>query len=134
MLLKAAAKDRNMKYDFCVESLESDPHSKNATSIKGLVIASTKNAAYNTINVERITKTILNERKTSPGNKAALRDCIELYKDANSFLNKALTSVKSQDYRRANEYLISAFDAPRICEDIFIKIKKAKSPIRDENN
>ncbi|CAH2036051.1 unnamed protein product [Thlaspi arvense] len=74
MLLKAAAKDRNMKYDFCVESLESNPHSKSATSIKGL------------------------------------------------------------DYRRANEYLISAFDAPRICEDIFTKIKKAKSPIRDENN
>ncbi|CAH2036061.1 unnamed protein product [Thlaspi arvense] len=56
-----------MKYNFCVESLESNPHSKSATSIKGLVIASTKNAALNTINVERIAKTILNERKTSPG-------------------------------------------------------------------
>ncbi|CAH2036055.1 unnamed protein product, partial [Thlaspi arvense] len=87
MLLKAAAKDRNMKYDFCIESLESNPHSKSATSIKGL------NAAFNMINVERIAKTILNERITS-----------------------------------------HAFDAPRICEDIFTKIKKAKSPIRDENN
>ncbi|CAH2035565.1 unnamed protein product [Thlaspi arvense] len=88
------AKDRNKKYDFCVKFLESNPHSKSASSIKGLVIASTKNAAFNTINVERIAKTILNERKTSPGNKAALRDCIELYKDANSSLNKALTNVK----------------------------------------
>ncbi|CAH2036063.1 unnamed protein product, partial [Thlaspi arvense] len=89
-----------MKYHFCVESLESNPHSKSATSIKGLVIASTKNAAFNTINMERLAKTILNERKTSP----------------------------------ANEYLISAFDAPRICEDIFTKIMKEKSPMRDENN
>ncbi|CAH2036057.1 unnamed protein product [Thlaspi arvense] len=132
-MAKAAAKDWNMKYDFCVEPLESNPHSKSATSIKGLVIASTKNAAFNTINVERITKTILNERKTSHGNKAALRDCIGPYKYANSSLNNALMNVKSQDYRRANEYLISAFDAPRICEDIFTKIKKAKTPIRDEN-
>ncbi|CAH2035579.1 unnamed protein product, partial [Thlaspi arvense] len=63
---KAAAKDQNMKYDFCVKSLESNPHSKSATCIKGLVIASTKNAAFNTINVERIAKTILVEKKTSP--------------------------------------------------------------------
>ncbi|CAH2035575.1 unnamed protein product [Thlaspi arvense] len=107
---------------------------KSATCIKGLVISSTKNAAFNTINVERIAKTILNEKKTSLGNKAAMRDCIELYKDANSSLNKTLTSIKSQDYRKANEYLISAFDALANCEDIFTKIKKAKSPIRDENN
>ncbi|CAH2035730.1 unnamed protein product, partial [Thlaspi arvense] len=106
---------------------------KSATSIKGLVIASTKNAAFNTINVERIAKTILNERKASLGNKAVLRDCIELYKDANSSLNKAVTNIKSHNYKRAKEDLIAAFDAPRICEDIFIKIKKAKSPIRDEN-
>ncbi|CAH2035573.1 unnamed protein product [Thlaspi arvense] len=106
----------------------------NATCIKGLVISSTKNAAFNTIDVERIAKTILNEKKTSPGNKAALRNFIELYKYANRSLNKALTSVKSQDYRKANEYLISAFDAPKNCEDIFTKIKKAKSPIGDENN
>ncbi|CAH2035567.1 unnamed protein product [Thlaspi arvense] len=134
VLQKAAVKDWNIKYDFCVNSLESNPHGKSATSIKGLVIASSKNAAFNMINVERIAKTNLNKRKTSPGNKAALLDCIELYNDANSSLNKALTNVKSQDYSRANEYLISAFDALRICEDIFTKIKKAKSPIRDENN
>ncbi|CAH2035577.1 unnamed protein product [Thlaspi arvense] len=106
----------------------------NTTSIKGLVIASINNAAFNTINMERIAKTVLNERKTSPRNNAALRDCIKLYKDANSSLNKALTNVKSQDYRIAKEYLISAFDEPRISKDIFTKIKKAKSTIRDESN
>ncbi|CAH2035732.1 unnamed protein product, partial [Thlaspi arvense] len=123
-----------MNYEFCIKSLESNPHCKSETSIKGLVIASMKNAAFNTINVERIAKTILNERKASPGNKAALHECIEVYKDANSSLNKALTNAKSHDYRIANEDLMAAFDAPRICEDIFKQIKKAKSLIRDENN
>ncbi|KAG5383497.1 hypothetical protein IGI04_034967 [Brassica rapa subsp. trilocularis] len=41
---KAAAKDPLFKYDFCVKSLETDPHSKAATNLKGLLIASTKNA------------------------------------------------------------------------------------------
>ncbi|WZZ87445.1 hypothetical protein YC2023_116024 [Brassica napus] len=48
---KAAAKDPLFKYDFCVQSLETDPHSKAATNLKGLLIASTKNAEFNTIKI-----------------------------------------------------------------------------------
>ncbi|CAF2041767.1 unnamed protein product [Brassica napus] len=50
---KAAAKDPLFKYDFCVKSLETDPHSKAATNLKGLLIASTKNAESNTINTAK---------------------------------------------------------------------------------
>ncbi|CAH2046132.1 unnamed protein product [Thlaspi arvense] len=123
-----------MDYNFCVTSLESDPQSKTATSVLGLLIASTTNAASNTISVRGIAQKIFNDGKTSPAVKAALQDCIKFYGDAIDSLNEALTAVKSHDYSSANVQLSAAFDVPSNCEDGFKEGKQAKSPITNENN
>ncbi|CDY67242.1 hypothetical protein HID58_006850 [Brassica napus] len=108
----AAAKDPNLKYDFCVQSLEQDPQSKTAT---------------------RIVEIILKSKKYQPGTEPALRTCVELYDDANDSLKEALMNVKSDDYRSANVHLSAALDEPNTCEDGF-KEKHTKSPVTNENN
>ncbi|KAF3542985.1 hypothetical protein DY000_02005907 [Brassica cretica] len=105
----AAAKDPNLKYDFCVQSLEQDQQSKTATSLSGL------NKSY------------------PPDTEPALRTCVKLYDDANGSLNEALMSVKSGDYRSANVHLSAARDAPSTCKDGF-KEKHTTSPVTNENN
>ncbi|CAN6821724.1 unnamed protein product [Brassica oleracea var. botrytis] len=107
----AAAKDPNLKYDFCVQSLEQDPQSKTATSLSGLVLASTNNAESKTTNVNGIVETILKNKSYPP----------------------ALMSVKSGDYRSANVHLSAALDAPSTCEDGF-KEKHTTFPVTNENN
>ncbi|CAH8327465.1 unnamed protein product [Eruca vesicaria subsp. sativa] len=129
----AAAKDPNLKYDFCVQSLEQDPQSKTATSLAGLVLASTNNAGSKTTYVKGIVKTILKTKKYAPGTEPELRTCVELYDDANDSLNEALTDVKSGDYRSANVHLSAALDAPDTCEDGF-KEKHQTSPVTNENS
>ncbi|CAF1919550.1 hypothetical protein Bca4012_051834 [Brassica carinata] len=129
----AAAKDPTLKYDFCVQSLEQDPQSKTATSLKGLVLASTTNAESKTTNVKGIVETILKSKTYPPGTEPALRTCVELYDDANNSLNEALMNVKSGDYKSANVDLSAALDEPGTCEDGF-KEKHAKSPVTNENN
>ncbi|KAJ0242640.1 Plant invertase/pectin methylesterase inhibitor superfamily protein [Hirschfeldia incana] len=129
----AAAKDPNLKYDFCVQSLEQDPQSKTATSLAGLVLASTNNAASKAANVKGIVETILKSKKYQPGTENALRTCVEVYDDANDSLNEASLNVKSGDYRSANVDLSAALDEPGTCEDGF-KEKHAISPVTNENN
>ncbi|KAH0892539.1 hypothetical protein HID58_054968 [Brassica napus] len=107
-----AAKDPNLKYDICVQSLEQDPQSKTAT---------------------RIVETILKNKSYPPGTEPALRTCVKLYDDANGSLNEALMSVKSGDYRSANVHLSAALDAPSTCKDGF-KEKHTTSPVTNENN
>ncbi|CAN6813995.1 unnamed protein product, partial [Brassica oleracea] len=119
----AAAKDPNLKYDFCVQSLEQDPQIKTATSLSGLVLASTNNAESKTTN----------NKSYPPSTEPALRTCVKLYDDANGSLNEALMSVKSGDYRSANVHLSAPLDAPNTCEDGF-KEKHTTSPVTNENN
>ncbi|KAG2299730.1 hypothetical protein Bca52824_036202 [Brassica carinata] len=101
----AAAKDPNLKYDFCVQSLEQDPQSKTATTLSGLVLASTNNAASKAINVKGIVETILKNKNYPPGTENA----------------------------SANVHLSAALDEPSTCEDGF-KEKHAISPVTNENN
>ncbi|XP_010441519.1 PREDICTED: putative invertase inhibitor [Camelina sativa] len=130
---KAAAKDRQMKYDFCVDSLTQDPQSKTATTLEGLVLASTKNAAVKTMNVKGIVEQIL-KGKGYGGIEAELRQCAEFYDDANDNLNTALASVKSHDYETANVDFSAALDVPVNCEDGIKERKRQKSPVTNENN
>ncbi|CAF2142591.1 hypothetical protein BRARA_B02965 [Brassica rapa] len=130
---KTAAKDPTLNYDFCVQSLEQDPQSKTATTLKGLVLASTTNAESKTTNVKGIVETILKNKTYPPGSESALSTCVELYDDANNSLNEALMNVKSGDYKSANIDLSAALDAPGTCEDGF-KETHEKSPVTNENN
>ncbi|XP_010481390.1 PREDICTED: putative invertase inhibitor [Camelina sativa] len=131
---KAAAINLQLKYDFCVNSLTQDPESKTATTLEGLVFASTKNAAAKIMDVKRFVEQILKAKKYGPGMEAALSTCVELYDEANGSLNTAFSSVQSHDYNTANVYISAALDAPDNCEDGFKEGKLEKSPVTNKNN
>ncbi|EOA14340.1 hypothetical protein CARUB_v10027521mg [Capsella rubella] len=131
---KAAAKDPLMKYDFCVNSLTEDPQSKTATTLEGLVLASTKNAAAKIMNVKGTVEGSIKAKKYEKVTEAVLNTCLELYDDANDSLTSALSSVKTHDYYTANVYLSAALDDPENCEDAFKERKQLKSPVTTENN
>ncbi|KAL0692890.1 hypothetical protein Bca4012_060070 [Brassica carinata] len=129
----AAAKDPVFKYDFCVQSLEQDPQSKTATTLLGLVLASTNNAASKATNVKGIVETMLKNKKYQPGTENVLLTCAEVFDDANYSLNETLMKVKSGDYRSAAVQLSAALDEPGTCEDGF-KERNATCPFTNENN
>lgn len=130
---KIAAKTPNIKYNLCVQYFEEHPQSRTATTLEGLLVASTKNVVFNLVNVKGIVINILKYKKASRGIEIPLRDCVEVYTDANGSLNEALASIKSRDYRSANVNLNAALDAPTTCETGF-KETKQQSPVTIENN
>ncbi|KAL0889321.1 hypothetical protein Bca101_013304 [Brassica carinata] len=130
---KSSTKAPDFNYDICVQYLEQDPQSKNATSLKELVIASTKKAASKSADIKKIAEEILKDKKLIRGIELPLRDCVEFYDDANDSLNKTLTLVNLGQYKDVNSALSAALDVPTNCEDGF-KEFDTKSPISNENN
>ncbi|KAG2334268.1 hypothetical protein Bca52824_005448 [Brassica carinata] len=125
---KSAAKDPK-----CVQYLEKNPQSKNATNLKEMVIASTKNASSELPKVKSIAVEILKDKNLKPGIKLPLRDCVEFYDDANDSLNDTLRFVNLGEYKSAVSALSTALDVPVNCEDGF-KEFDTKSPISKEDN
>lgn len=130
---KAAASDPNLKYDFCVQSLEQDPASKSATTLVGLLIASTKSAAAKNTNVVGVIQQMLKAKKFDKLVEASLRDCVEVFSDATDDFNQTLANVKSRDYSSANVHLSAALDASTTCNDGFKEIKQ-RNPISNESD
>ncbi|KAL1213950.1 Pectinesterase inhibitor 12 [Cardamine amara subsp. amara] len=129
---KAAASDPNLKYDFCVQSLEQDPQSKSAKNLVDLLIASTKTAAAKNTNVVGTAQQILKTGKLDKPTEESLRDCVQLFNDAIDDYNKTLGDVTSRDYSSANVHLSAALDASSTCDDGFKEIKK-QNPISNES-
>ncbi|XP_010494899.1 PREDICTED: putative invertase inhibitor [Camelina sativa] len=132
---KAAAKNPKFKNDICVKSLETNPQSKAAKDLAGLVVASTKNAASKATSLKGTVDKILKGKKMNKMSEMALRDCLQLYTDAIDSLNQALASVKSRDYNTVATVLSAAMDAPSTCETGFKEIKTPqKSPVTKDND
>lgn len=132
---KAAAKNSNINYNFCVKSLEENPQSKTARTLDGLVKPSTKSALSKTTSMKGIVDKILKDNKYEKYSEKPLRDCLELYSDAKNSLTEALTIVKSRDYKTANVVLSAAMGAPPSCEIGFKEGKKPlKSPFTKDND
>lgn len=132
---KAAAKNSNINYNFCVKSLEENPQSKTARTLDGLVIPSTKSALSKTTSMKGIVDKILKDNKYEKYSEKPLRDCLELYSDAKNSLTEALSIVKSRDYKTANVVLSAAMGAPPSCEIGFKEGKKTlKSPFTKDND
>ncbi|XP_010465561.1 PREDICTED: putative invertase inhibitor [Camelina sativa] len=130
---KATVKEPALIYNLCVDSLTQDPQSRTATTLEGLIIASTKNAEAKAMNVKGIIEHIL-KGKGYASIEAELRDCVGFYDDANDLLNTALASVQSHDYKTANGDFSIALDVPENCEDGIKERNKQNSPVSNENN
>lgn len=129
---KATTTDPDFNYDICVQYLEKDPRSKNATSLKELVIAITKNAASKSTTVKGIAEEILKKNLTH-GIESSLRDCVEFFDDVNDSLNDTLRFVDLGNYKDGNFALSTALINLGTCEDGFKEVD-TKSPISNETD
>ncbi|KAL1212920.1 Pectinesterase inhibitor 12 [Cardamine amara subsp. amara] len=130
---KAIVTHRELKYDFCVSSLQQDPQSKSATSLIGLLIASTNVAAVKTTNVIGIVNQVIKEKKYGKVIEGTLYSCLPVFNDATDELKLTLASVKSHDHEDVNWHLSKALISTEDC-DLEFKQMELQNPIRNETN
>ncbi|KAL1207306.1 Pectinesterase inhibitor 12 [Cardamine amara subsp. amara] len=130
---KAAAKHRDIKYDFCVSSLQQDPQSKSATNLTDLLIASIKTDAVKTTNVVGIVNQIIKEKKYGKDIESSLDACLSCFYEATDELKLTVASIKSHDYSDANWHMSNALYSSEDC-DLDFKQRGLQSPITNETN
>ncbi|KAI3860817.1 hypothetical protein MKX03_034838 [Papaver bracteatum] len=92
--------DPYLNYDFCVSSLEANPHSKTSDIFELAVISMelcSKNATY----IRTYIEGILNDGKAEPRAKMYLENCMEFYSTALERVQAAMESFKGKDYHTA---------------------------------
>ncbi|WVZ23254.1 hypothetical protein V8G54_001798 [Vigna mungo] len=132
---EASKNDPNLKYDFCVESLE-DASSKlqpPPTNLEGLVCMSTQLTKSNGSNMVSIISKLLKDKSYDEYVKACLRDCFDLYSDSLSDLDDAVVAIKQKDFDTAAIKLSASLDNSDTCEDQFKEKKGEISPLTKEN-
>lgn len=125
-----AGGDPNIKYDFCVAALKSDPSSSSADN-KELAIIATRLSVTNATSTKAKIDGLL---KGSPEAKTTecLKTCLELYTDLIPTLNESVDSIRSGQYGDAKTQLSAALDKPATCEDTFSE-SKVPSPLAQED-
>ncbi|XP_015580600.1 putative invertase inhibitor [Ricinus communis] len=131
---KAAKTDPNFSYEFCVTFLDANPMSKNAT-LEELVLISVELTISNSTNIKSYISQLLYQKNMDTYTRGALKDCLELYSNANSKLHEAIRdSMKLKDYFKANLDVSAAMDSSSTCEDGFKEKRGVVSPLTKENN
>ncbi|CAH8311884.1 unnamed protein product [Eruca vesicaria subsp. sativa] len=118
---KAVAKNRDLKLDFCVKSLEGHHRSKTAQSMGELATASMINAGARSRRLREKADKILKEKNYGEDNVLGMLfdDCAMIYKDNTVTLKEAVISIKVRDYKTATFVMSSALNATRFCETRF---------------
>ncbi|KAK7386300.1 hypothetical protein VNO78_26440 [Psophocarpus tetragonolobus] len=133
---EASKNDPNLRYDFCVATLE-DGSSKchpPPTNLEGLVGLSIQLTKSNGTNMVSVIRELLKNKTFDEYAKACLRDCFNLYSDSLLSLDDAVVAFKSKDLDTANIKLSAALDCPVTCEDQFKDKKGEASPLAKENS
>ncbi|OUZ99185.1 Pectinesterase inhibitor domain [Macleaya cordata] len=131
---KAAASDPNLKYDFCVSSLQANPKSKTA-DLLGLGVISMELSSSNATYISSyIGKLLKDGQGVDPKAKKYLQDCLELYSDAIVDVQDAIKALNARDFMQANTQMSAAMDASTTCEEGFKEEKGLVSPLAKEDN
>ncbi|KAF8379145.1 hypothetical protein HHK36_028574 [Tetracentron sinense] len=130
---KSAKKDPNLRFDFCVTSLEADPKS-HCADLQELGVISMELALANATHTRSHAKKLLKHKKLDPYTKACLHDCFDLYSDAIPTLKQAIKDYNSKRYFDANIKMSSAMDDASTCEEGFKEKKGVVSPLTKRNN
>lgn len=134
--MEASESSPNVRYDFCVASLE-DASSKwqpPPTKLEDLVGISIQLSKSNATNMVSIISELLKNKGYDPYAKGCLRDCFDLYKDSLSDLDDVVAAFKSKDLDTAAIKLSATLDSSVTCEDQFKDKKGEKSPLTKENH
>ncbi|XP_019168299.1 PREDICTED: putative invertase inhibitor [Ipomoea nil] len=133
---KIAAKgDTNIKYDFCVTSLQAAPASQCA-ALRGLGMINIRLIRYNVTDTRCRIKQLLREKKAAqdPYVKGCLGDCLELYSDAIPNIKQVMRDYNAKKFFEANIKVSAIMDAATTCEDAFKEKKGVGSPLTKRND
>ncbi|PON48403.1 Pectinesterase inhibitor domain containing protein [Trema orientale] len=134
---KAVKTDPNLRYDFCITTLEANPKTRKAKHLEELAIISIELTISNATEIASNISNLLRQKTEvviDPYAKGCLKDCSELYSDAISALRDAKLDIESNDFEKANVDISSAMDASSTCEDGFKEKKGEVSPLTKENS
>ncbi|XP_073526020.1 uncharacterized protein [Phyllobates terribilis] len=105
-------------YQICIDFLKSDPRSVNET-LEGLGEISFELTKKKAVAIESQIKSLLADPKVGSNAKKVLKDCAEMYDNADDSISDALNALKKGDFSGANIFTSAAMDAPSDCEDGF---------------
>ncbi|MCL7021755.1 hypothetical protein MKW94_005745 [Papaver nudicaule] len=118
----------NIKYDFCVASLSSNPASKHA-DLLGLGKISMETCLTNATSICSYIAKMLKEKREQPV-KHALEDCLTMYSGALDNIHHAIASYEKKDYKKANIFITGTDSYSDICEAGF---KGLTSPLTKQS-
>ncbi|GMI63976.1 hypothetical protein like AT5G46930 [Hibiscus trionum] len=130
---EAAKDDPNIKFDFCVSTLQENPKAKSATGVADLVEVAIETAISNAKSMGSIISKLLSKKSLEQYVRSCLEDCSELYSDAGSDLSRGQQAFEGKDYGTANTVVSAAMDGAVTCEDQFKEKKGVVSPLTKEN-
>ncbi|GMI63932.1 hypothetical protein like AT5G46930 [Hibiscus trionum] len=116
---EAAKDDPNVKFDFCVSTLQENPKAKSATGVADLVEVAMETAISNAKSIGSIISKLLSKKSLEQYVRSCLEDCSELYSDAGSDLSRGEQAFEGKDYGTANT--------------VFKEKKGVVSPLTKEN-
>ncbi|KAJ8490420.1 hypothetical protein OPV22_012141 [Ensete ventricosum] len=127
----AANSSPNVKYDFCVAALRSNPGSGSADK-KGLAVIAASLTKDKATSASTKAKSLL-AKTSDPKTKQCLETCESVYEDVLSDIDVAIPAIKEGRLGDAKTNLSAAVDAPDTCEDGF-KDLKVPSPLTKEDS
>ncbi|XP_074302802.1 putative invertase inhibitor [Silene latifolia] len=129
---KIAQSEPNVKYDFCVKALGSDPRSSTA-SLEELAEISFKLTISKAKSISKLIGNLLKNPKFDPFQKNALEACQELYADVPEDMDSGLKALKERDFNTANVEVSGVITSADTCEDGF-RERKEFSPWTKQNS
>ncbi|KAG2302152.1 hypothetical protein Bca52824_030803 [Brassica carinata] len=116
---KAAARNRKLKLDFCLKSLEGCPQCKTAKNLGELVMASMKNAKTKTKRVHAQMKKDFNAKKYPKDNDMLVMECLSDYSGTAQILDLAMETFEDHDYKDLIVRMNYAMESLDACDEGF---------------
>ncbi|CAH8382809.1 unnamed protein product [Eruca vesicaria subsp. sativa] len=114
---KAASKNRKLKLDFCLKSLEGCKQCKTANNLTELTTASMKNTRITSKKMRDKMKKDFDARKYPKDNDLLVMECLNDYSGTSQILNSAMETFKEGDYKDVIERLNYATEGLDACDE-----------------
>ncbi|WOL16074.1 hypothetical protein Cni_G24856 [Canna indica] len=117
-------------YDFCVNSLRSDPQSPKAVDVKGLSAIAINLAISNATNTSAFAASLAQAAPAAADASlgAALRSCAKKYADARQALQWSLDALAAESYDYAFVHASAAAEYPNVCRVLFRRTPRLTYP------
>ncbi|KAF7849522.1 hypothetical protein BT93_L0688 [Corymbia citriodora subsp. variegata] len=128
---KAAASSPNVKFDYCVKALRSDPKSRTA-DVQGLGLIMLNLLESNVTSTFSYIQELL-KKQWDPYTKKCLLDCSEMYSDSADNAKEAVGAYQKKRYPDVQNSVSAVSTYVDTCESQFKDKKGVTSPLTKQN-